>query len=88
MSKADEFKIEMTPEVAEKLAQNPELAEAMRMFSAGFRQALHAVETGQHKTIDDALEAILGCRPEKIDPETGEVIKGASMQADMEKEQS
>src|SRR5258708_3914669 len=85
MSKKEDkdLKIVMLPEVEADLAKDPELAEVMRDFSAMMRQAFEATERGQYKTMDDAMEAIMGCRPVKIDAETGEPIPGASMDADM-----
>lgn len=75
--------IEMTDQVRDQIADNPEMAAFLREFTAAMHQAADAVKRGQYKTMDDAMEAITGNRPEKIDPDTGEVIKGASLSDDM-----
>lgn len=64
----------MLPEVQAQLDADPEMAKAVKEFMAMMHQAHHAVQTGQHKTMEDAVEAISGSRPMPIDTETGEVI--------------
>lgn len=63
----DDLEITFAREVLEAMNKNPELAAAIREFCANMRQAKHAVLTGQHKTIEDAMEAITGHRPERLD---------------------
>lgn len=82
--KDKDLTIELSPEVEASMAADPELAKAMRELSAIMRQAFAGVQSGQYKSMDDAMEALTGNRPKKIDPETGEEIPGASMQRDME----
>lgn len=67
MSEPKELDIHVLPEVAEQMADDPELAEALKETFAVFHQAHHAVETGQYKTFDDAMEAITGSRPELVE---------------------
>ena len=67
MNKEKELKVELSTAVKAQVEDDPELAEAIRHLSACFRQASYAVATGQHKTFEDALEAITGSRPEKIE---------------------
>lgn len=78
-----ELEIVLTPEIQAQMDADPELAKHMREFFANMRQADAAVQNGQYKTMEDAMEAIAGNRPVKIDPETGEEIHGASMSAEM-----
>lgn len=67
MKEPKELKIIMAPEVQKDVEADPELAAALRDFSAILRQAMHGVETGQYKSFDDAMEAITGSRPRKVD---------------------
>lgn len=62
-----EYKVIYSDLVKKQMEEDPELAKAIREFTAAMRQALHAVETGQHKTLDDAVEAITGNRPVPVD---------------------
>lgn len=57
----------MSDQVKTTMATDPEAAEAVRDFVAMLRQADHSVKSGQYKTIDDALEALTGSRPELVD---------------------
>lgn len=77
-----EWTIELSDEVKEQMKEDPKMAEAIREFSALMRQALHGTETGQYKTLDDAVESLIGSRPQKIDPETDEVMQDASLHED------
>lgn len=65
--KPKDLQIIIAPELQAQLDADPELAEAMRELFASFRQAHHAVETGTHKSFDEAMEAITGHRPEIVD---------------------
>lgn len=69
------LEILFSPEVEEQMRNDPKLAEAVRRLTASFRQADHAVKTGQHKTFDEAMEAITGSRPVAVDVDTGEKIE-------------
>lgn len=79
-----DLQIDISDTVEDQMSNDPELAEAMRVFMAVMRQAHDAVQRGQHKTMEDAIEALTGSRPVKLDPDTGEKIHG-SMDEDMEK---
>ena len=83
MDEDKELEIEMSDQVKDQIASDPEMAAAMADFIAMLHQARDAVKRGQYKTIDDAMEGITGNRPVKIDPETGEEIPYASMHNDM-----
>lgn len=61
-----ELQIEMSDQVKDKMAEDPEAAEAIRDFVAILRQASYGVKTGQYKTMDDALEVLTGSRPEAV----------------------
>ncbi len=61
------LEIVVLPQVQDQMDDAPDMAEAMREFIANLHQAQHAVETGQHATIEDAIEAITGNRPEPLD---------------------
>ncbi len=68
--------------VDDQIAADPDMAAAITDFFAKMRQAYDAVQRGQYATMDDALKA-LGIETEKLNPETGEVIEGASFHEDM-----
>lgn len=61
-----EYEVVIAPEVLEQMAQDPEMAAAIREICAAFRQSAHAVKTGQHNSFEDAMEAITGNRPEPV----------------------
>jgi hypothetical protein len=52
-----------------KMTADPDLAEAMREIAATMRQAHHAWQSGRYASFDDAMYAITGRRPEKINTE-------------------
>lgn len=68
-NKADpiEPKVEYGPEVQAAIAQDPELAEAVRSFAANVRQAMADVASGKYASFDDAIFALTGNRPEPLD---------------------
>lgn len=65
--KKKEPTVEYAPEVLEQMEGDPEMAKALREFAACARQAMQGVAEGKYKSFDDAMEAITGNRPEKID---------------------
>ncbi len=75
--------INMTDEIRAQIEADPKLAAAVRDWQAKMHQAHDAVQRGQYKTMEDAMEALTGHRPVKIDPATGEQIPGASLNRDM-----
>lgn len=77
-----DLKIEFTDQVQDATEKDPKMAEALREFCAMLRQAHASVQLGQHKTLDDALTA-LGAEFSKHDPDTGEIIPGASLHKDL-----
>lgn len=77
-----DLKIEILPDVQAKIDSDPKLASFMKNFQAILHQAHHAVATGQYKTMEDAIEAMTGHRPVKVDPESEEEIPG-SLNVDM-----
>ena len=79
----DDVTVIFSPEVLERMENDPSLQEAMRFFSETMQTAIEGVKRGQYKTLDDAMEALLGHRPVKYDTDTGEVIEGASMHDEM-----
>jgi CheY-like chemotaxis protein len=66
VSEPKELDIVIADEVAAEMADDPEMAKAMRELFAAFHQAHHAVATGQYASFDDAMEAITGSRPEPV----------------------
>lgn len=64
----EELKIELTHQVKEKMAEDPNLAFALKDIMATFRQAQQLVHDGKYYTWDDAM-ASLGkpCIP--VDPD-------------------
>lgn len=67
MAEKKELQIKMSDQVRGKMADDPEAQKAMREFIAVLHQAHDAVQRGQYKTMDDAVEAITGNRPEPVD---------------------
>lgn len=61
-----ELEIVFSDQVLEAMTNDPEMAALIKDFSAAYRQADHAVKTGQHKSFEDAMEAITGHRPEPV----------------------
>lgn len=78
-----ELKIEFAPKVLKQMEEDPKLAAAVKEMVANFHQAHDAVQRGQYKTMDEAMEAITGNRPQKYDGDTGEPVEGASMHDDL-----
>lgn len=62
-----ELKIEILDQVKDDIAKDPELAEIVADFTAALHQAHDAVKRGQYKTMEDAMEALTGNRPVRID---------------------
>lgn len=63
---AEELDIQISDEARQQMDEDPAAAEAIRIFCASIRQAHHSVETGQHASLFDAMEAITGMRPCKL----------------------
>jgi hypothetical protein len=62
------FEVHIAPEALAQLEKAPaEVREAAREMIANLRQAAQAFNDGRYKTIEDAIEAITGERPERID---------------------
>jgi hypothetical protein len=59
--------VEYSEDVKAKMAEDPKLAAMMREMAANFRQAFHGINTGQYKNFEDAMEAITGERPQRVD---------------------
>lgn len=55
------------PECQAQIDANPKLAKYVREFSAIARQAMVGVENCQYKDFDDAMFALTGSRPERVD---------------------
>ena len=69
---ADDFEsdipqIVLMPGVQSQMDLDPEMAEAVRDFSAALRQAMEGVAAGRYDSFEDAMEAITGCRPVRMD---------------------
>lgn len=71
MSEDKELKIEFAPGVKESIdkmiAEDPKLGEAFGDMLAAMHQAHAAVESGQYKSFDEAMFAITGQRPERVE---------------------
>lgn len=65
--KEKDYTVEWSDQVSEAAASDPKMAEFLRDFGAKARQAMQMVDSGQYKSFDDAMEALTGQRPEKID---------------------
>lgn len=64
--KEDILRVEISPQVRARMADDPELAEAMREMFASIKNAMQGVKDGRYKSFADAMEAITGHRPERI----------------------
>lgn len=74
MTEDKDIEIKLSPEVEAQMAADPELAKVLKEMFADFHQAAHAVKTGQHADFGDAMEAITGQRPERVElDDDGEV---------------
>lgn len=71
----EELTVEFSDQVLEKMAEDPELVKALREFSANMRQAHAAVKAGQYASMEDAVEAITGSRPERLTKEEAERLE-------------
>lgn len=83
MADDKDLEIELSDQVKAQMAADPKMAAALREMFAMMRQAHAATKAGQYKTMDDAMEAISGHRPQKYDSTTGEVIASASLDDDL-----
>jgi hypothetical protein len=73
----DDLKIELSPEAQAKLKDAPpDIKAKMQELFANFHQAMDAIKRGEHETFEDAMEAITGNRPEKLDLEHAKVLLG------------
>jgi hypothetical protein len=54
-------------EVKEKVADDPELGEFVRNFSALARQAMEGVQSGKYASFEEAMFILTGKRPIRID---------------------
>lgn len=66
MAEEKDLDIHFLGDVQHDMDADPELAAAVRNFCASIRQAHHSVQTGQHATMEDAMEAITGKRPKHV----------------------
>lgn len=63
------FKIEMSDQVRQKMAEDPEMAEAMAEFMQHVQDAKALLDDGTAKTFDEAMFMVTGTRPEPLDPD-------------------
>lgn len=54
----EELQIEWSDEAKAQIENDPEIATAVKEFSARMRQAYQDVHDGKYATIDDAMEAM------------------------------
>lgn len=73
--KDEDIEIKLSPQVEEAMAADPELAKAMKDMFANFRQASHGVKSGQYKDFGEAMEAITGRKPQRVDLGDDEVLE-------------
>ena len=57
----------LSDQVKEQMAKDPEIAEAMRDFSAIARQAMEGLKSGKYPSFEEAIFILTGERPEKIE---------------------
>ena len=73
MADDDELKIEISDQVQEQMDKDPKLKKVLGELFANFHQAAAGVQNGQYKSFDDAMEAITGERPKKVDLEEEDI---------------
>lgn len=66
-TKNKELEVVYSKQVKAKMAGDPEIAAMVKEMAANFRQAMWAVGEGHYNSFDDAIEAITGSRPRKLD---------------------
>lgn len=64
---SDDMKLVILPEAQAAMDADPDLAKLVRELNANFHQAMQGVKDGKYVTFEDAMEAITGQRPEKVD---------------------
>lgn len=72
MSEEDEkgpMKIAMSDQVRQKVAEDPEMAEALTKFFDSVQQAKVLMDEGKASSFDEAMFMVTGERPEPIDPD-------------------
>lgn len=57
----------MSAEVQAEADADPELATALREFSANARQAMQGVKDGTYTSFEEGIEKITGHKPERVD---------------------
>lgn len=62
-----EFEVVYSDLVKQQMESDPDLAAAIREFSAMARQVAHGIETGQYESFDEGMEALTGNKPKPID---------------------
>lgn len=69
MTKKDVMpQVVIPPAMQAQMDADPALAAAMRDMSATMKDAMQGVADGRYKSFDDAMEAMTGSRPEKVQP--------------------
>lgn len=58
--------IVLSDQVKDQIGDDPEMAAVLRELMAVLRQANAGVQNGQYASVDDALEILIGSRPEII----------------------
>jgi hypothetical protein len=72
------------PEAQAKLdAAPPDIKAKMKELLANFHQAIEAVKRGEHETFEDAMQAITGHRPEKLDLTAAKQVLGEMPDIDL-----
>lgn len=61
-------RVEMSDAMRADIEKNPELAKAMRAFSEAALNAMQGVQDGRYANFEDAMEALCGQRPTKLEP--------------------
>jgi hypothetical protein len=64
-----QFAPEAEAQIKALIAEHPKAEDEFKGFFAALRQAHQGVQTGRYKSFDDAMEAITGNRPERLDPD-------------------
>lgn len=62
-----EIELNLSDQVKEAMANDAELAEALREIFACMRQAMEGVQSGRYRSFDEGMERITGERPRPVD---------------------
>ena len=79
----DVIKVEMSPQVKVKMAEDPDVAEAVRSMLEVMNAAAQGVAEGRYPSFDEAMFQLTGDRPRKLDEdEAAEALSKSGFEDD------